>query len=75
MPCHRIGDAIMCIGDEPVEIHDRGKVYLFEWSGGCGWLPVNRDGSERLTPVPGRVWDALEKKYPRKDGEHGNQER
>ncbi len=63
MPCIPFkiggGTGILCVPNEPVEIRDGAKVYLFEWTGGCGWLPVNKDGSQRLSPVPRRVWKLL----------------
>jgi len=48
----------LCVGNEPIKIQHNGKTYLFEW-GGCGWMPVNKDGSERLSRVPNAVWDKL----------------
>lgn len=47
------------LGNEPVLILHRGKAYRFEWAGAAGWLPINRDGSERLSPVPKGAWEAL----------------
>jgi hypothetical protein len=55
----RVG--FVCVGREPIEINHGGRTYLFEWTGGCGWMPVNRDGSERLSRVPNAVWEALER--------------
>ncbi len=49
MPCLSIRDGFVCIGNEPIEIQHKEKVYLFEWTGGCGWMPINKDGSERLS--------------------------
>lgn len=59
MPCIRIGNAILCVADAPVEIVDRGTTYRFELHYMLGWVAVNGDGSERRSPVPRRVWDAL----------------
>ena len=55
----RIG--ILCVGNEPIEIKHKGKVYLFEWSAGCGWMACNKDGSQRLSRVPNAVWKKLGK--------------
>ena len=54
------------MGNEPVEIWHNGKTYLFEWTGWCGWIPVNKDGTERLTLVPAAVWRKLDQ-LPRGD--------
>ncbi len=60
MPCHRIpGFGVLCVGNEPVEIRFNNRTYLFEWTAGCGWLPCNEDGSERLSPVPEGAWEKL----------------
>ncbi len=65
MPCipFKQGDShgILCIGNEPVEINHIPKSYLFEWTEACGWLAVNKDGSERLSKVPDAVWDKVSK--------------
>lgn len=55
------GVAHVSVGNEPVAIKSRGRTYLFEWTRGCGWLCLRRDGeaSERLHPQ--HAWDALEK--------------
>jgi hypothetical protein len=70
MPCvplldrgRRVG--ILCMGNEPVEITHQGKRYLFEWTGASGWVAVNQDGTERLSPVPSAVYRQL----PEKGGE------
>ncbi len=64
MACHpiSIGDSpgILCLGNEPVEIKHGGKSYLFERHPWCGWLPVNKDRSERLLRVPDAVWRKVE---------------
>ena len=62
MPCHHVDKkTFLCVGNKPVRIDHNGRTYGFEWSGGCGWMPVNRDGNERLSPVPDGAWDALER--------------
>ena len=48
---------ILCVGREPVKV---GR-YQFEWTAACGWMPVNKDGSERLAPVPDHIWDEVAK--------------
>jgi hypothetical protein len=58
MPCKSSANVNLCVGNEPIEIDHGGKTYLFEWSA-VGWLPCNRDGSERLTAIPKAVWDRL----------------
>ncbi len=69
MPCFPIGKpgqcigGFICCGNEPVEIMHGGHVYRFEWTAASGWMPVNKDGSQRLTRVPGGAWDALERRY------------
>lgn len=50
----------VCVGNEPVSVEYRGKAYLFEWHAFCGWLACNKDGSERLSPVPKAVWEKLD---------------
>ena len=65
MPCIPIKDGFLCVGNEPVKVGHNGRTYLFEWSAGCGWLPCNKDGSQRLSPVPGAVWEKLEAAYPK----------
>ena len=55
MPCIPVKDGILCVGNEPVKVCG----YLFEWSAGCGWIPVNKDGSERLSQIPKHVLDRL----------------
>ena len=64
MPCIPIKDGFLCVGNEPVQVEHNGRTYRFEWSAGCGWLPCNRDGGQRLSPVPKVVWEKLEAKYP-----------
>jgi len=62
MPCHHVDkNTFLCTGNEPVSIEYNGRTYLFEWNAGCGWLPVNQDGNQRLAPVPDGAWDALER--------------
>lgn len=62
MTCQRINlggsPGIICFADSPLIVvrHD-GRVYRFERSAACGLLPVNANGNERLSPVPGDVWD------------------
>lgn len=53
----RIG--FVCFRNEPVEIAFGGRTYQFEWTGWCGWMPINLDGSQRLTRVPNGAWDVL----------------
>ena len=70
MPCRPIGkpgkliEGFVCYGNEPVKINDGGHVYRFEWTASSGWMPVNEDGSQRLTRVPNGAWDALVRRYP-----------
>lgn len=59
MTCIPTKDGILCIGNEALAIEYNGKVYLFEWCSGCGWMHVNLDGSERLSPVPVYVSNKL----------------
>jgi hypothetical protein len=71
MPCYPIDEGngrvgFVCMANEPVKLWHNGQAYLFEWTGGCGWMPVNQDGTERLTPVPAAVWCKLSK-LPRGD--------
>lgn len=54
----RVG--FLCVGNEPVVIYYRNTTYRFEWTASSGWIPVNRDGSERLSPVPVGAWEALQ---------------
>ena len=54
--------AIICVPNEPVEIVYRSRKYYFEHTAWAGWVPVNKDGSGRLTPVPRAVWDLLQNK-------------
>ena len=55
---HRVGS--LCVGNEPVSVTFNGRTYRFEWTAACGWIPVNQNGSERLSGVPDGAWDALE---------------
>ena len=57
----------VCMGNEPVSVEYHGKVYRFEWTGACGWMPVNLDGSQRLTPMPKGAWEKLEREHKRGD--------
>jgi hypothetical protein len=67
MPCvpilnhrnRRIGFACVC--NDPIEIRHRGRTYRFEWTEASGWMAVNRDGSQRLSPVPLAVYRRLDK--------------
>lgn len=61
MPCIRMKDGWLCVGNDPVTVEHGGKAYLFEWTAACGWVAVNKDRSERLSPVPGAVWDKVDK--------------
>ena len=55
------GDPVfLCVGNEPVAITYRGRVYRFEWTESSGWIAVNKDGSERLSAVPAGAWKAIE---------------
>ncbi len=61
MPCIRLfTGAIVCVSNDPVEVKFRGKTYRFEWHYWSGWMPVNRNGDERLSPVPKGAWKVLE---------------
>ena len=64
MPCIRISNGFLCLANEPVTV---GK-YQFEWTASSGWVPVNKDGSGRLSPVPDRVWAEVEKLARPEDG-------
>lgn len=55
----RIG--FVCIGNEPVEVEFAGRKYRFEWTAASGWVPVNLDGSGRLSGVPSGAWRAIER--------------
>ncbi len=66
MPCFPITNTagtkrvgFLCVGNEPVAIRYRDQVYRFEWTSGSGWVPINRDSSERLSPGPKGAWEAL----------------
>lgn len=72
MPCIRFRESgkknrwgFVCFGNEPVEIPFNGCVYRFEWTPASGWMPVNRDGSGRESPVPNGAWNALGRQYPK----------
>ena len=64
MPCIPFREngraSFVCVGNEPVAITYRGRVYRFEWTASSGWIAVNKDGSERLSPVPAGAWTELE---------------
>ena len=60
MPCIPIRHGFLCVGNDPVEVEYRGKTYRFEWTGACGWMPVNKDRSQRMSPVPNGAWDKLQ---------------
>ncbi len=55
----RIG--FLCVDNEPVELRYKEKIYRVEWTAACGWLAVNRDGTERVSPLPKAVWDMVDK--------------
>ncbi len=65
MTCYRIGGdspGFVCIADRPwIVVKNNGRVYRFERSAACGLLPVNANGDQRLSPVPGIVWDVAAK--------------
>lgn len=50
-----------------IAIKHNGRRYLFEWTGGCGWEPVRRDGIGRTAPLPKAVWDLVDQ-LPRPKG-------
>jgi len=52
--------SFLCIGNAPVAIMYQGQTYRFEWTASSGWIPVNKDGSERLSPVPTGAWKKIE---------------
>ncbi len=61
MPCIRLfKDTIVCVRNEPVSVKYRGKTYRFEWHSYSGWMPVNKNGDERLSPVPNGAWKIIE---------------
>lgn len=66
MPCIKIPRGygmpygFVCVPNDPVAVEYGGKTYRFEWTEASGWIPLNRDGSQRLTPVPRGAWKALE---------------
>ncbi len=64
MPCIPLKKGVLCVGNEPVSVVYRARTYRFEWTSACGWVPVNKDGGERLTPVPVGAWEALEAEHP-----------
>ena len=65
MTCIHVPNGIMCVGNKPVEIQHAGKSFYFEWTAFGGWVPVNKDGTERRTRVPKAVWDqVLDIKHP-----------
>ncbi len=59
MPCYPTKNGVLCVGNDPVAITHDGKTYRFEKNFWSGWMPVNLDGSERLTPVLVGAWDKL----------------
>ena len=59
MPCIPIKHGFVCLRNEPVEINYGGERYLFEWTAWAGWVAVNRDGSERRSPVPKAAWERI----------------
>lgn len=71
MPCREITDrrgkrtGFICFRNEPVSIKHFNRVYRFEWTASSGWVPVNKDGSGRLTLVPDVIWNELKKRYPK----------
>lgn len=64
MPCIPLKNGFVCVGNEPVAVKHNGRTYYVEWTAASGWVPVNRDGSERLSPLPKAVWDRV-KMLPR----------
>lgn len=59
MPCYRIPNGIVCMGNEPVRVEYKGRSYYFEWHSYFGWMSCTKDGDERLSGVPEAVWDLL----------------
>ncbi len=64
MPCIPLREGnkqigFVCVGNEPVSVG--GGKYQVEWTEWGGWVFVNEDGSERLSPVPAWVWAEVEK--------------
>ena len=59
MPCIPIPGGVVCVGNEPIEVG--GGKYRVEWTSACGWVPVNKDGSERRSPLPAWVWEEIER--------------
>ncbi len=61
MTCYRIGGdhpGFICLNDRPlIIVKHGGRTYRFERSSACGLLAVNANGNQRLSPVPGAVWD------------------
>lgn len=53
--------ALMNLAGEVTTITVGGKPYCFEWNNFSGWMPTNKDGSDRLSPVPKKVWDVLKR--------------
>ena len=51
----------LCVGNDPVEVKHGSETYRFEWTSASGWCPVNKDCSERLSPVPKAVWAKVDK--------------
>ncbi len=51
----------LCVGNEPIELVYLARTYWVEWTESSGWIPVNKDGSERLSPLPPEVWDMVDK--------------
>jgi len=68
MPCIPIRDGFLCVGNDPVSVEYPGRTYRFEWTAAAGWMPVNLDGSQRLSPVPKGAWMLLLKEHPREGG-------
>jgi hypothetical protein len=68
MPCIPFREhghtSFLCVGNDPVSVTYRGRTYRFEWTSASGWIPVNKDSSERLTPVPAGAWEALVAECP-----------
>ena len=63
MPCEyfELSDGtwgVLCSGDIKSVTVD-GKTYDYEIPYGCGLMTLNQDGSQRLSPWPKKVWDAV----------------
>jgi len=64
MPCLPMsGGGFICTRNEPVEIKHENRTYRFEWTASSGWMPVNKNGQFRRSPIPLSVWDKLAEEY------------